>query len=161
MTKKKCEGGMGFRDLLCFNKALAKTAWRLLIIQMIYGARFSRGSISLNVNSKAKKGRRASWGWSSLLEGRDLLLNELGWKVGDGRRIHVWGDKWILGLDVCKLQAGATTEQEEKMTVADLIEDGRWNLRCIEGRISQLEKELILKTHIYVGHRVDSYMDGK
>lgn len=100
LTDMKSKGGMGFKDLLCFNKAmLAKTAWRLLNhpedlwCRILKGVYFPKGNFL-----QARKGRHASWGWASLLEGRKLLQQELCWKVGGGCSISVWNDQWVLGL---------------------------------------------------------------
>ncbi|KAM1078414.1 hypothetical protein ACFX19_026088 [Malus domestica] len=49
---------------------------------------------------KAKRGGRASWLWSSLLVGRDLLLDRAHWQIMGGRDVQVWVDKWLLSLSM-------------------------------------------------------------
>ena len=39
-----------------------------------------------------------SHGWQSILLGRDLLLKNLGWLVGNGQSINVWQDPWLSSL---------------------------------------------------------------
>ncbi|KAL6209859.1 hypothetical protein ACLB2K_020798 [Fragaria x ananassa] len=70
----KEKGGMGFRDLHEFNLALiAKQAWRLTNDPNSLWARVLKGRYYPNCCFVvAKKGYRASWGWSSLLEARDF-----------------------------------------------------------------------------------------
>jgi ribonuclease HI len=97
MGKSKSKGGMGFRDLISFNKALlAKQCWRLvqypdslaaLIIKEKY---FPRGEFL-----SAKLGSRSSFAWRSLLSGRELLSAGLIWRIGDGKSVSIWSDKWI------------------------------------------------------------------
>jgi ribonuclease HI len=97
MGKSKSKGGMGFRDLISFNKALlAKQCWRLvqypdslaaLIIKEKY---FPRGEFL-----SAKLGSRPSFAWRSLLSGRELLSAGLLWRIGDGKSVSIWSDKWI------------------------------------------------------------------
>lgn len=97
MTGKKLEGGMGFGDLLCFNKALLdKTVWRMLQQPNDLWCKILKGIYFPKENFlQVEKGKHAFWGWSSLLEGRDLLLQELCWKVGNGQSIYVWKDLWV------------------------------------------------------------------
>lgn len=35
------------------------------------------------------------WAWSSLLQGRELLIKGIRWQVGNGSNILFWEDKWI------------------------------------------------------------------
>lgn len=98
MGISKNQGGLGFRDLVCFNKALmAKQCWRLLknpnslAAQIIKAKYYSQSSIL-----EATLGTRPSFAWRSLMATCDALKNGLEWRVGDGRDIRIWGDKWIL-----------------------------------------------------------------
>lgn len=83
LVKTKNEGGMGFRDFEKFNLALlAKQCWRMITcpedfwVKLIKGIYFPHSDF-LNV----RKGGKASWAWSSLLEGRKLLLEGLCWRA--------------------------------------------------------------------------------
>jgi hypothetical protein len=71
----KDQGGMGFRDLICFNKAFLAKQWRRLLQnpksitgQILREKYFPRGSIFL-----AKLGSRPSFAWLSLLSARELF----------------------------------------------------------------------------------------
>jgi hypothetical protein len=44
---------------------------------------------------EATSGARPSFAWRSLMAACDVLKNGLVWRVGDGRDICIWGDKWI------------------------------------------------------------------
>ncbi|XP_043687745.1 uncharacterized protein LOC122638959 [Telopea speciosissima] len=66
MCRSKQKGGLGLRD-----PHTTKLCWR------------------------AKLGHQPSWGWRSLLEGRDHLLLGLIWIVGRGDKISVWNNNWI------------------------------------------------------------------
>lgn len=75
----KSQGGMGFRDLLCFNKALfAKQCWRLiqspesLACIIIKAKYYPRGSLL-----GSKIGSRPSFTWRSLLAAKDLLKERM------------------------------------------------------------------------------------
>jgi hypothetical protein len=97
MGVSKAKGGMGFRDVEAFNKALlAKQCWRLiqdpssLAGSIIKAKYYPRGSLL-----EAKLGSRPSYAWRSIMALRDLLQEQMFWRVGNGKRVHIWGDKWI------------------------------------------------------------------
>ncbi|XP_028098673.1 uncharacterized protein LOC114298319 [Camellia sinensis] len=97
LSLTKSHGGMGFRDFRAFNLALlAKQAWRLfkfpnsLCAQLLKGIYFPSSDFL-----SAGRGRRASWAWSSILQGRDLLRKGLRWQVGNDQSINFWEDRWI------------------------------------------------------------------
>lgn len=140
MTRSKQEGGLGFQDLQCFNKALlAKTVWRLMMKTEDYWCRILRGIYFPNGDFLNAKGKKALWGWSSLLEVRDLLKGKYCWKLGNGNRINVWRDRWIWGLEGQKLQ-GEVLGQDLIRKDAEIIEEGRWvgieqaRRKCFSGR---------------------------
>lgn len=145
LTKSKKCGGMGFRDFSCFNTSLlAKQAWRIIQcpddpwVNVLKGLYFPRCDFL-----QAGKGSRASWIWSSILEGRDLLLKGLVWRVGDGKSIKVWDDKWIPVLDGCKLHSNNLGSASDVLLVEDILRNGRWWLDEIEPWISSEEMKAI------------------
>jgi hypothetical protein len=97
MGISKSRGGMGFRDLICFNKALlAKQSWRLwqtpdsLVSRIMQGKYYANGSIL-----EAKMGHNPSYAWRSILSSCDLLKEGLYWRIGNGEKAKIWGDKWV------------------------------------------------------------------
>ncbi|XP_010495244.1 PREDICTED: uncharacterized protein LOC104772312 [Camelina sativa] len=93
----KKEGGLGFRDIEQFNEALlAKQAWRILqhpnslMSRILKGRYFSDSNIL-----DATRGTQPSFGWQSLLVGRDLLKKGLRFTVGDETSIKTWTDPWL------------------------------------------------------------------
>jgi hypothetical protein len=102
MGRSKSIGGLGFRDLIMFNKALlTKQGWRLmqnpgsLMAQVLREKYFPHVSFLSSV-----VGTRPSFVWRSLFSAIDLLKEGLVWRVGDGKSIHIWNDSlpqwWFL-----------------------------------------------------------------
>ena len=69
-----------------------------------------------------------SHGWRGVLLGRDLIMSNAGWVVGDGRSVRAWHDPW-LSVTEQKRPVGPPTEASSNITVADLLRpDSReWN----------------------------------
>uniref|UniRef100_A0A2N9EC60 Reverse transcriptase domain-containing protein n=1 Tax=Fagus sylvatica TaxID=28930 RepID=A0A2N9EC60_FAGSY len=130
MCMPKEKGGMGFRDLYSFNQAmLAKQGWRFLqdqhsLVYRVYKAKyFPKCSLM-----EANLGTNPSFIWRSLLKGRDTLVKGIKWKVGDGRSINVWRDKWL------PVTPGGQQDENSGLLVRDLIDEDRnwWNEELID-----------------------------
>lgn len=97
MGLSKKRRGLGIKDLENFNKAsLAKQLWRVLhqpsslVAQVLKEKYFMEGNLL-----EAKLGLNPSYIWESLQSALDLVRQGLKWRVGDGKRIKVWKDRWI------------------------------------------------------------------
>ncbi|CAN6543868.1 unnamed protein product [Malus baccata var. baccata] len=93
-------GGLGFRNFSDFNDALlAKQCWRLLSDHTSLWAQVVKACYFPNCSFwDAAKGGRASWAWTSLLVGREVLRNGSHWKIMGGRDVRVWVDHWLPSL---------------------------------------------------------------
>lgn len=98
MGRTKERGGLGFRDLEWFNLALlAKQGWRIIqnpssLAPIILKEKYFPQASFLN----AQLGHQPSFIWQSFWNARSLLKKGLSWRVGDGNRISIWNDKWVL-----------------------------------------------------------------
>lgn len=90
-------GGLGFKDFEAFNIALlAKQFWRLIDCPNSLWARVLKGLYFPNKSWKeAVRGPKPSWLWTSLLEGRKLIMDGVQWNVGNGESIQFWNDSWV------------------------------------------------------------------
>lgn len=123
LTKRKEEGGLGFRELRCFNLAmLAKQLWRLhqnqetLIFQILKAKYFPRNDLR-----EASLGYQPSYLWRSILSSRDIIEEGSAWRVGDGACIKAVVDRWIGGPYPKRPRAPHRNDVE--LSVADLIDD--------------------------------------
>ncbi|KAL6125577.1 hypothetical protein ACLB2K_073633 [Fragaria x ananassa] len=96
-TMNKMDGGLGFRDIECFNQALlAKTVWRIVmqptsLANRVLQAKYVHGGDW----AAAPIGPKTSFIWRSLVWGKELLCAGIRWRVGNGTAIRIWEDKWL------------------------------------------------------------------
>ena len=82
---------MGFPDFLIMNEALlAKTAWQMLnnpddlwlrVLKIVYFPKVPA--------LDAKKGYKASWCWSSIIDGLTFLKKDLFWDIGTSTSVRI------------------------------------------------------------------------
>lgn len=143
----KSMGGLGFRDLHCFNQALlAKQAWRLCqcdssLLYKTLHARYYKHSEFLD----ARRGYDPSFTWRSVWGSKSLLLEGLKWCVGSGTRIKVWEDAWICG-DGSHCVPTPKHDSDMNMVVSELVDaDGvGWNVELVKQTFVEEEWEQIL-----------------
>uniref|UniRef100_A0A2N9FBI7 Reverse transcriptase domain-containing protein n=1 Tax=Fagus sylvatica TaxID=28930 RepID=A0A2N9FBI7_FAGSY len=130
LCKSKENGGLGFRDWRAFNIALlAKQGWRLLTnTHSLFYKTFKAKYFSSGTFLQAKVGSNPSFLWRSFLAAREVLRDGMTWKVGNGRSIDIWLDKWTPEV----LTEGAEPNAVSK--VAELIDQdlGWWNEALID-----------------------------
>lgn len=145
MCNSKACGGMGFRDVESFNKALlAKKCWRLiqnpnaLWAQVIKGIYYPNGDF-LN----ALKGGKSSWAWSSLLEGREIIANGARWQVVNGRSIRIWADNWLSSNHLGHPSPNLPIPVDAPTYVAELMDDDLqgWDINSINSISYLLSQE--------------------
>lgn len=97
LGETKSHGGLGFRDLEAYNKTLlTKQIWRLvenpisLAGNILKSKYFSHSSIL-----SAKQGYNPSQLWRSFRDAIPLVKASMLWRVGNGRKIHIWNDIWL------------------------------------------------------------------
>ena len=87
----KKEGGLGFRKLSNFNKALIdKQACRLLInpgslVASMYKARYYKNSNLLDTMRRLNP----SYIWKSIMASRDLIRGGARWRIGNGENVRI------------------------------------------------------------------------
>ena len=104
LCRLKNLGGMGFKDLEKFNEAmLAKQVWRLLtnhtsLFYRVFSSKFfPNGSI---LDAKPSSG---SYAWQSIVKAIPLVKYGMLWRVGDGKQIKIFGERWLPGEEPAKV----------------------------------------------------------
>jgi hypothetical protein len=118
----KDQWGLGFRDLTMFNKALmAKQLWRMvenpdsLVASIMKAKYFSNCSIM-----EASMGSQPSLVWRSILASKELVEDGVVWRIGAGRSVKIWGDKWLPMTETSRVYSPKAIQLQD-MTVGDLI----------------------------------------
>ena len=93
----KASGGMGFKSLKEFNLAmLAKQGWRLQQRQNSLTHHVLKSKYFPHYDfSQAMLGNNPSFMWRSLMAAQDIVKHDLRWRIGNGEKVKVWGDKWL------------------------------------------------------------------
>ncbi|KAL5564766.1 hypothetical protein UlMin_027930 [Ulmus minor] len=141
----KKNGGMGFRDLRLFNKAiLAKQAWRIhtqpssLVARVLQGFYFTSSSFL-----QVKKSNGASFVWRNILWGRELFLQGARWKIGCGNDTYIYHDRWLPRDGCFKISSPRVLGNFAK--VNDIITaSGSWDSTLIRSSFHHDEAEAIL-----------------
>ncbi|KAK2642412.1 hypothetical protein Ddye_024175 [Dipteronia dyeriana] len=122
LCKTKVEGGLGFKDLYVFNRALlTKQCWRIiknpksLASRILKDCYFSNGKFM----NATKKSSSFFCMWNSLLWGKRLIDRVLRWRVGNCKSIHVYEDNWILRPNTLKVISPSSLDAER--TVSNLM----------------------------------------
>ncbi|KAK3188605.1 hypothetical protein Dsin_028166 [Dipteronia sinensis] len=137
LCRHKLDGGLGFRDLEAFNRALlANQCWRILKGPNTLAAKVLKGCYFKNNSFLAAKSRQdASFIWKSLCWGKEVLEKGLRWRVGDGKSIHIYSDKWIPRQSTFKILS--LPSLSTSATVDQLFSpSGGWDDRLIERSFS-------------------------
>ncbi|CAN0880449.1 Putative ribonuclease H protein At1g65750 [Linum grandiflorum] len=104
-------------------------------------------------------GYRPSWGWRSILHGRDLLLQGLRWQVGDGRSINALNDKW-LPLPIPRPPQLLRHLEPRAMfyRVADLIHHGQWDMHILNLLFTDNDVQTILAIPLPIEQTTDKHI---
>jgi hypothetical protein len=147
MGLSKDHGGMGFRDLVSFNKALlAKQGWRLLKNPKSLAARIIKVKYYSNDQFlKSKLGSKPSFAWRSIHGARDTLEAGLFWRIGNGKEACIWGDNWIPRPSTYRIQSSLKV-LDSKSTVHKLYdwETAWWNVALLYNLFTVEERDAIM-----------------
>ena len=151
MCNSKAKGGMGFRNLQAFNLAmLAKQVWRILsnpnsLVARVLKDRYVPMSYVLN----AKLGNSLSYSWRSIHKHHsslEVIRKGTRWRVGNGKLIHIWEDKWLPTPSTYKVISPPNNNPEFPM-VSSLIDPTTkwWKVDMLRATFLLFEAKTILR----------------
>lgn len=136
MAKSKFASGMGFRGINVFNECLlGKQYLRLMtcrssLFHRVFKSRYyPRTSIR-----EAKLGYIPIYAWRSILGAKDLTNRGSRWRIGNGQKVNILGDKWISALASFKIHEHVNGIGEEAKDSELINKDLRcWKKEYIQG----------------------------
>ncbi|KAK9988307.1 hypothetical protein SO802_028546 [Lithocarpus litseifolius] len=150
---------MGFRNLQAFNLALlAKQGWRILsnpnsLLAKVYKAKYFPYDDILN----AKLGSNPSYAWRSIYNSLEVIRKGTRWRVGNGKRIHIWEDKWLPTPSTHKV-ISTPRDFDDFPMVSSLIDANSkwWKPDLVKALFLQSEASEILKIPLNLNLPEDS-----
>ena len=80
-----------------FNDALlVKQTWRLLhdktsLFYRVFKSKYFPNSTIMDAANPSS----ASYAWRSIIQGREVIKKEAVWRIGDGKSVDMWADRWL------------------------------------------------------------------
>ncbi|XP_027122082.1 uncharacterized protein [Coffea arabica] len=158
MSMSRNAGGLGFKDIEAYNKALLdKHIWRILtkpnlLISKVLRARYFPNDSILT----CKPHKIASWIWQGLLGARSLIEKGVIRRIGNGRSTSIWGHRWIPGYSSGRPTPLGPQSCDLKM-VHELISHHRWKKNNLFKYFMQSDAEKILNIPISLMGREDNF----
>ncbi|KAI0501634.1 hypothetical protein KFK09_016579 [Dendrobium nobile] len=138
-------GGLGFHDLIAWKGALrARLAWTVIndpdsLLHKVVTAKYGADPWE-NIRRT-----RCSATWKIIREGADALAGILRWKVGDGRRVRILQDCWILDRRIERWPTFVNVEAVDNAHVNHLLDDNfQWNADVVEHCFGTIMAQRIL-----------------
>ena len=96
LCQPKSEGGLDFKDLCKFYKAmLAKQVWRLIHDKESLFYKVSKAKYFPNCSIFYAKSSMGSFAWKSILWSKDLIEKGSIWRIGCGALVRIYRDAWL------------------------------------------------------------------
>ena len=123
ICEPKAGGGLGFKNLKCFNLALlAKQGWRFQLAQDSLVFRVLKAKYFPSCDFiHASLGHNPSYTWRSIMVAQELVKEGVMWRMGNRSDVRVLGDRWL----PCSSSHGVISPQlflHEDTRVRELID---------------------------------------
>ena len=159
MYGAKKDGGMGFRNMQIFNKAmLAKQAWRVMNRSDTLMARVLKGKYYPKCSFwEAKASSNMSYTWRSILGAREVI--EMGARriIGNGATINIWKDPWVMTLPKGCVASLPSADEGCPQVVRELWQNREWNMGLLGSLFSHDEIAAIRRLQVPMFDSVDKW----
>ena len=142
---------MGFKDLCPFNdELLAKKTWRLLhdknsLFYWVFKVKFFPNNLVMEASSPSS----ASYAWKTILRGRKVIQRGASWRVGDGKSINIWEDRWLPRKHFPKVLSSRSNILPSTKVCSLIHEDQKcWRIDLLELAMLSFEATMIKSIHL-------------
>lgn len=147
MTRPKHIGGFGFRDLEIFNLALlARQTWGMLQNPTSLSALILKAVYYPENNLfDATLGSHPSQIWRAVLDGRDIMVQGIIRRIGNGETTDIWGVNWLPRTNMKRLITSLM--QQPPTRVSELINQATstWDEQLVRATFIPIDAETILQ----------------
>jgi ribonuclease HI len=136
---------------------LAKQGWRIIqnpdsLVGRIYKEKYFRHSTFLDSDI----GSNPSYAWRSIWSAKPLLQKGLVWRVGDGKQIKIWKDKWIPTPTSYMIQSPhRVLDLEARVSSLINMDTNWWNIPLIREVFNREEADTIYGLALCLGRQED------
>lgn len=162
LCRSKKKGGLGFRSLEVFNRALlAKQAWRIMtctdsLMARVLKNKYFPSSTFLEASIKPN----VSYTWRSIISVKDVIKMGARRLIGDGKESRIWGVPWIPSLPGGTIFSVNSDDEGKPVYVSDLMVEDGWNGELLNEYFTEEEAQAIKKVFIPSFPRQDTWSWG-
>lgn len=139
------------------NGLLAKQTWRLLhdktslFCKVFKSKYFPNGTIMDAANPSF-----ASYAWRSIIWGREVIKKGAIWRIGDGKFVDIWVDRWLPRKYSPRVLSSWPDELTDSK-VCPLIDGDQkqWKTEVLENILLGFEAEIFLTIPLYCTEQLD------
>lgn len=134
----KFQGGLGFKNLHTFNVTLLRNqAWQIIqnvnsLLHKVYKARYFPRYFFF-----AKLGTKPSYALRGIWETREHLFRSGRWRIGEGNKVRIWHDNWVLELFLLPTSLN-TLGLDPSTAIVDMLMDSTsscWNFKALHSLV--------------------------
>ena len=94
-------------------------------------------------------GSSSSFTWRSIFQSIEVIKNGTRWRVGNGRLIHIWEDKWLPTPSTFKIISPPRDFGDYPMVSSFIDQDTKWwKTNVVRTLFLPFEADMILKIHL-------------
>ncbi|XP_019150780.1 PREDICTED: uncharacterized protein LOC109147628 [Ipomoea nil] len=138
ICKPKLHGGLGLRKAQDFNMAfLTKMAGHVLTHPDKLWVKIMKEKYVKNGNFfSTPVTANSSWGWRSIMKGKNILCKGLRWRIGTGASISFWHDRWVGDSPLAETIPLPATGNCSNLKVRDvMLNNCAWNIDALESLV--------------------------
>nr|BAE79385.1 unnamed protein product [Ipomoea batatas] len=161
ICKPRNEGGLGLRMARDFNRAfLTKMAWQIFsnidkLWVKVLREKYVKNADFLHLQSQSN----CSWGWRSIMKGKDVLAGAIKWNVGNGRKINFWNDWWVGDGPLASNTDCINQPHMTDIKVEDLItSQRRWDTGALHNILPTNMIDMVRATPIAINSEQEDFL---